>query len=80
MKILLYCPPKETLGAEESRLMRKYRLVLIIKRFRGCKSHLAALTCDAAVMVAGGLVPAYHTWLIFLQVAGNIPWNRDDLH
>lgn len=39
--------------------------------------YLASLTGDAAVVVPGGLVPTHHTWLIFLQVAGDVPWNRD---
>lgn len=39
--------------------------------------YLAALTRDAAVVVAGRFIPAHHTWLILFQVAGDVPWNRD---
>lgn len=39
--------------------------------------YLAAFTGDAAVVVPSGLVPTHHTGLILLQVAGDVPCNRD---
>lgn len=39
--------------------------------------YLAALTGDAAVVVPSRLVPTHYTWLVLLQVAGDVPWNRD---
>ena len=36
--------------------------------------HLAALAGDAAVVVAGGFVPAHHALFIFVQVARDVPW------
>ena len=40
-----------------------------------CVSHLAALTGDAAVMVASGLVSTHHTRFILFQIAGDVPCN-----
>lgn len=42
------------------------------------KEALAALAGDTAVVVSSGFVPTHDTWLIFLQVAGDVP--RHALH
>lgn len=44
---------------------------------RSAEETLATLAGDAAVVVASRLVPAHHARLVFLQVAGDVPWNRD---
>lgn len=44
---------------------------------RNVELYLAAFTGDAAVVVPSGLVPTHHTGLILLQVAGDVPCNRD---
>lgn len=38
-------------------------------------SYLAAFTGDTAVVIASCFVSTHHTWLILLQVAGDIPYN-----
>lgn len=42
-------------------------------------SYLTALAGDAAVVIAGRFVPTHHTWLILLQIAGDVPYHTQKL-
>ena len=40
--------------------------------------YLAALTGDAAVVVAGGFVPAHDAQLVFVEVTRDVPWGHKE--